>query len=118
MATYLKTTHPLRVDPQYLQVSQLLQRDWTLAIIAALLNGKAQFNQLLEGGIPGITDRVLTKRLSELEAAGLVDRRVYDSKPIRVEYVLTPAGKSLRPVIEALNEWAQSHPLHELADAG
>jgi len=58
--------------------------------------------------IEGVSDRMLTKRLRELEDAGIVLRRRYREVPPRVDYALTEAGHGLRPIIEAMEEWASS----------
>jgi DNA-binding HxlR family transcriptional regulator len=67
--------------------------------------GPARFNQLLTG-IPGISDRVLTERLRELEAEGIVERLVDPGPPVRVSYRLTARGKALGPVMGAVDLWA------------
>jgi len=65
----------------------------------------ARFNQLLMG-IPGISDRVLTERLRELEYEGLVERLVDPGPPVRVSYRLTPRGRALQQVIASVDAWA------------
>jgi DNA-binding HxlR family transcriptional regulator len=65
----------------------------------------ARFNQLLMG-IPGISDRVLTERLRELEYEGLVERLVDPGPPVRVSYRLTQRGRALQQVIESVDAWA------------
>ena len=72
-----------------------------------LLPGQARFNQLL-GSIPGISDRVLTERLRELESAGLVERLVDPGPPVRVSYRLTASGRALEPVVQAVTTWADA----------
>lgn len=67
--------------------------------------GPARFNQLLMG-IPGISDRVLTERLRELELEGLVERLVDPGPPVRVSYRLTASGSALSPVIASVDAWA------------
>src|SRR5487761_635584 len=84
---------------------ELIGKRWTGAVVKALLPGPARFNQLL-AGIPGISDRVLTERLRELEAEGIVERLVDPGPPVRVSYRLTGRGKALTPVIEAVDAWA------------
>jgi DNA-binding HxlR family transcriptional regulator len=56
--------------------------------------------------IPGLSDRLLTERLRELESEGIVFRSVIPGPPVRVRYELTDAGKTLQPVLEALGQWA------------
>src|SRR5437660_9507386 len=86
---------------------ELIGKRWTGAVIRALLSGPARFNQLLMG-IPGISDRVLTERLRELETEGLVERLVDPGPPVRVSYRLTSRGRALEPVLAAVATWAES----------
>jgi DNA-binding HxlR family transcriptional regulator len=83
----------------------MLGKRWTGAIVHALLPGPLRFSEL-SAGIPQISDRLLSMRLKELEAGGLVARRVWQDAPVRVEYELTPKGHALEPVIGALRTWA------------
>ena len=83
----------------------LLSGKWKIAIIAALYyNGKFRFMDLGRH-IEGIAPKVLSKELKDLELNHLVNRTVKDTMPITVEYELTPQGKSLKKVIEAMGEW-------------
>jgi DNA-binding HxlR family transcriptional regulator len=84
---------------------ELIGKRWTGAVVRALMGGSARFNQLLVG-IPGISDRVLTERLRELEYEGLVERIVDPGPPVRVSYRLTPRGDALGPVIASVDAWA------------
>jgi DNA-binding HxlR family transcriptional regulator len=89
---------------------ELIGKRWTGAVIRALLPGPARFNALLMG-IPGSSDRVLTERLRELEAEGLLERLVESKRPIKVRYRLTDRGRALAPVFAALDAWAaESRP--------
>ena len=83
---------------------ELIGKRWTGAVIRALMPGAARFNQLLMG-IPGISDRVLTERLRELEMEGLVERLVDPGPPVRVSYRLTARGRGLNPVIASVDAW-------------
>src|SRR5437764_14250857 len=85
----------------------LIGKRWTGAVVKALIPGPARFNQLL-AGIPGISDRVLTERLRELESEGIVERLVDPGPPVRVSYRLTARGHALEPVLAALSQWAES----------
>jgi len=86
---------------------ELIGRRWSGAIISLLLSrGPQGFNELL-GSIPGLSDRLLTERLRELESEGLVRRTVIPGPPVRVRYELTQAGKDLEPVIDSLGRWAE-----------
>src|SRR5207245_4754270 len=84
---------------------ELIGKRWSGAVLKALLPGPARFNHLL-GGIPGISDRVLTERLRELEISGIVERLVDPGPPVRVSYRLTARGRELEPVVSAVTAWA------------
>jgi DNA-binding HxlR family transcriptional regulator len=89
------------VPEEVRRAADLLERRWTVAVLYAASTGAERFNEFLQavGRIPPAT---LATRLSELERAGLVERVVVDARPPRAEYRLTPRGKKLRPVVEAL----------------
>jgi DNA-binding HxlR family transcriptional regulator len=84
----------------------MLGKRWTGAIVHSLLSGPMRFSELSQG-IPQISDRLLSMRLKELEAGGLVARRVWEEPPVRVDYELTPKGRPLEPVITSLRQWAR-----------
>lgn len=86
---------------------ELLGKKWTAFIVWGLLDGPKRFTELLEAA-PGLRDRVLSHRLKELVAAGIVTRSPYPEVPPRVEYELTDVGKELRPVIEAMERWGRA----------
>lgn len=95
------------------RASELIGRRWTGAIIFLLLKQTCRFATLRDS-IPGITDRMLSERLQELEDQGLVDRTVLPESPVRVEYSLTKKGRALAGPIGALAEWAEKYvPLTE-----
>jgi len=85
---------------------ELLGRKWTGYILWALQEGPRRFTEILEA-VPGITDRVLTLRLRELERAGIVTRRQFREIPPRVEYALTRQGHDLAPVILEMERWSR-----------
>jgi DNA-binding HxlR family transcriptional regulator len=93
------------VCPYFHEAVELLGKRWTGAIIHALLGGPMRFSQLTHT-IPQISDRLLSIRLRELEACGIVGRQVYNEPPVRVEYALTPKGQALRPAVTAIRSWA------------
>ena len=95
-----------RFCPRFHHAVELIGRRWSGAIINAMLPGPQCFNELLVV-IPGLSDRLLTERLREFESEGLVRRTVIPGPPVRVSYELTKSGKGLKPVIEALSEWAK-----------
>ncbi len=91
--------------PKFQQAVELLGRRWTGAIVRRLMNGPQRFNVLM-GGIPGLSDRLLAERLKELEAEGLVARHVCAGPPVSVRYELTEAGQGLEQAMRVLGEWA------------
>lgn len=88
--------------------SELIGRRWNGAIIFLLLQQTCRFATLRDA-IPDITDRMLSERLQELEAEGLVDRVVVPETPVRVEYSLTRKGKGLAEAISTLAAWAEKN---------
>jgi len=101
-----KTGEPSRFCPRFHHAVELIGRRWSGAILNAMLPGPQCFNELM-AIVPGLSDRLLTERLRELEAEGLVRRRVIPGPPVRVSYEMTEAGKDLEPVIRALGKWAE-----------
>jgi DNA-binding HxlR family transcriptional regulator len=89
---------------------ELIAHKWTIHILFALHeSGEPVRFRKLQRAVEPITQKELTKRLRELERAGMVDRRVYAEVPPRVEYRLTELGSSLLPVLVGLHEWAERH---------
>ncbi|MCK0098813.1 helix-turn-helix transcriptional regulator [Qipengyuania sp. S6317L1] len=82
---------------------------WKGLIVYHLIDETLRFNELARN-IGGITQRSLTKQLRELEADGIVNRKVYPVVPPKVEYSLTAKGEALRPVIMALGDWGSIYP--------
>ena len=91
----------------YTRAFDIIGRRWTGAILRALLSGNTRFTDLGRS-IPGLSDRVLSERLKELEAEGLVVRTVTPSTPVRIGYTLTEMGIALLPALVAIEEWAQA----------
>lgn len=94
-----------RVCPKFHRAIELIGKRWTGAILRALMDGPRRFTELLEA-VPGLHDRLLSERLRELEAEGLVERRVYPEVPVRVEYRLTEKGRDLERVVAEVQRWA------------
>lgn len=86
----------------------ILSGKWKLQIIISLTFGKKRFKQV-QREIPGLTPKMLSKELKDLEMNGLAERRVYDTLPVTVEYELTPYGKTLKPLIGELHNWGSKH---------
>lgn len=81
---------------------------WTALILGALCPAPLRFNAL-KRALNGITQTALTKTLRRLERNGIVKRRVAQTSPIAVEYAITPLGRSLEPLFEALDGWTRAH---------
>lgn len=90
--------------PKFEAAYTLLGKRWTGLIIRVLLTGAKRFKEISEI-IPSMSDRMLTERLKELEAEGIVHRQVFAEMPVRVEYSLTEKGKALQPVLDAMEKW-------------
>ena len=86
----------------------LIAGRWKVLVIWWLLKGGRRFNQL-QRDLGGITHRTLARQLKEMESDGLVSRRDYGEIPPRVEYSLTALGRSLEPVLMAMDDWAQKN---------
>src|SRR5262245_38735572 len=94
-----------RLCNKFHHASELIGRRWTGAIIYVLLETRCRF-AVLRQAIPDITDRMLSDRLQELEAEGIVERTVIPETPVRVEYGLTQKGRALAGAIGAIANWA------------
>lgn len=88
---------------------EFLGGKWKLSILMALITGGKQRFMELERNVSGITPKMLSKELQDLEMNQLVTRNVLNTKPVTVEYEITPYCKSLKPVLEALGEWGSNH---------
>ena len=102
-----RTTRPAltEVCPHFHAGIELIGKRWSGAIILALDDGPLRFAEL-KRSIPGLSDRLLSQRLRELEDAGLMTREVEDGPQVKVTYSLTEMGEGLRPAVLALREWA------------
>lgn len=99
-----------RCEPVPLEIREtasLLERRWQLSILYAALTGALRFNEFAEA-VAGISPRMLSERLRDLEGAGLVQRNVLPTSPPTVEYRLTERGRRLGPLIEAMREYART----------
>ncbi len=93
--------------PRFHEAVELIGRRWTGAIVRALFSGAERFSDLA-AVVPGMSDRLLSERLKELEAEGVVERTVIPATPVRIEYRLTAKGRALRPAVDALAAWAEA----------
>jgi DNA-binding HxlR family transcriptional regulator len=93
--------------PFYHEAVELIGRRWTGAIVAVLLDhGPLRFSEIAQA-VPELSDRLLSERMKELEARGVVVRHVEPGPPVRVTYALTPMGTELQPALQELRSWAR-----------
>ena len=92
--------------PHFHAAVELIGKRWSGAILWALIERPHYFAEL-SLTIPGLSDRLLSRRLRELEAEGLVERSVHEGSPARVSYSLTDKGRALEPSIRELRSWAR-----------
>ncbi len=103
--TITSTSMVAHTCPRYEHAIQVLGKRWTGLLLDALMQGPRRFCELTVL-VDGLSDRVLSDRLRELELEGVVQRIVYPQIPVRVEYQLTEKGYALKPVIDAIHVWA------------
>lgn len=101
-----QTEESAGVCPHFHAAIELIGKRWTGAILCALTEGPLRFGELSRA-VPGLSDRLLSQRLRELEEEGLVERQVEPDSPVRVVYSLSEPGDELRPAIRELRAWAR-----------
>jgi DNA-binding HxlR family transcriptional regulator len=93
--------------PFYHEAIELIGRRWTGAIVGVLIHRTAlRFGEIAEA-VPELSDRLLSERMKELEARGVVRRTVRPGRPVRVEYALTEMGQELAPAVYEIERWAR-----------
>src|SRR6202008_3104930 len=105
--------HPSRAEgdapsaccPLYHEAVQIVGRRWTGAILRVLMDGPLRFSEIAQA-VPELSDRLLSERMKELEARGIVERNVIPGPPLRVEYELSRMGHELEPALSELQTWA------------
>jgi len=108
---------PRLCDAALTRAFQFLGKRWNGVLLATLVNGPLGFAQL-KRAVAGISDSVLSERLSELSTAGLVDRTVQEGPPVTVTYALTTSGHALTPALQELTAWAAENlPAERCAEA-
>jgi DNA-binding HxlR family transcriptional regulator len=108
------TPSPAAVSPRLCSVAGALDvigEKWSLLVVRELILGVQRFNEIAAN--TGAPRDILTARLRRLEDLGIVERRPYSDRPPRYEYVLTKAGRDLRPVVMALKHWGDTHVMHQ-----
>ena len=93
--------------PYYHEAVELIGRRWTGAIVAVLLDGGPLRFSEISHAVPELSDRLLSERMKELEARGVVTRHVDPGPPVKVMYELTDMGRSLEPALQELKSWAR-----------
>lgn len=94
------------VCARFQTAADLLGKRWTALIVQSLQEGPRRYSELSQA-IGVVSERMLIQRLKELEKAGVVERRVIDEQPVRVEYRLTEKGRALGRVVGGLQRWAE-----------
>lgn len=92
--------------PRFHRAVELIGRRWTGALLQMLMVGPRRYSDLRDA-VPEISDRMLSERLKELEAEGIVLRNVSADTPVRVAYELTDKGRALHEPLRAIGEWAE-----------
>lgn len=93
--------------PRFHHAVELIGRRWSGAILRAMLSGASRFSEIA-ATVPGLSDRLLSERLKELEAEDVIVRTVHPETPVRIEYQLTDKGRALAPVIDSISAWAEA----------
>lgn len=106
----------MNIEPDQCRVEdalEILVGKWKPIILLHLLKEGTQRFSELKRRMPGITQKMLTKQLRELEAEDIIQRVVYPQVPPKVEYSITEYGRSLEPILHAMHEWGMNHTLHK-----
>jgi DNA-binding HxlR family transcriptional regulator len=106
VATLDRPEAPNACCPHFHEAVELVGKRWTGAILYVLLRGGSMRFSEIAHSVPDLSDRLLSERMKELESYGIVERRVAESSPARVEYELTDRGRELAPALKALKSWA------------
>ena len=106
MATDLNVGAPETVCPRFHLAAELIGKKWTGAILRALQMERCRFTEIA-AMVPGLSDRLLSERLKELEHEGIIRRIVTPETPVSIEYRLTEKGEALHEVMDAIGKWAE-----------
>lgn len=112
-------TEILPDDCPVLTAIKIIGGKWKIPVLYTLRNGTMRFNEL-QKSLPGVTQKMLTQQLRELEKDGLVHRQVYAQVPPRVEYSITPLARKLEPILCSLCEWGLDYleTVHGVTNTG
>lgn len=99
--------HDEKLCPKYERAVSIIGKRWTPLIIRVLLDRPRRFGEITDI-VEGLSDRVLSERLKELEDESIVERQVFPETPVRITYSLTPKGHALQRVLEELQHWSNS----------
>ncbi|MGG0717277.1 winged helix-turn-helix transcriptional regulator [Robertmurraya massiliosenegalensis] len=106
----------MKIEPELCRVDDalgILVGKWKPLILLHLLkNGTQRFSEL-KRSVPGITQKMLTNQLRDLEEEDIIERKVYPQVPPKVEYTITEYGRSLEPILNAMHEWGTNHMIHK-----
>ncbi len=94
----------LEYDCPFMTTLRFIGKRWKPAVIWKIKEGAVRFHQM-KASLPYVSDKMLSSTLSELERDGILEKTIYEEVPLRVEYAITPLGKSLFSVLEAMNVW-------------
>ncbi|MCB1592500.1 MAG: helix-turn-helix transcriptional regulator [Alphaproteobacteria bacterium] len=106
--SYSEKNDPTPEDCPVLTALKIIGGKWKIPVLYILRNGTLRFNEL-QKALPGVTQKMLTQQLRELEKDGLVNRKVYAEVPPRVEYSITPLAQKLEPILCSLCEWGMDY---------
>ncbi|MFF3853771.1 winged helix-turn-helix transcriptional regulator [Micromonospora sp. NPDC002575] len=102
------TAERLDVTPAHRELLDQVLDKWSLEVLNTLCERPSRFNELRQA-IPAVSQKSLSATLRRLERNGIVERRVLSSRPVAVEYRITPLGKTLRSPVDVLLDWADHH---------
>ncbi|WOF21648.1 helix-turn-helix domain-containing protein [Microbacterium betulae] len=108
MPDTIAASHRLDISAPHRELLDQVLDKWSLQVLNELCEAPARFSELRRA-IPAVTQKSLTATLRRLERNGIVDRIVLRTRPLAIEYRITPLGKTLRPPIDELLAWADTH---------
>ncbi|MFJ2837916.1 winged helix-turn-helix transcriptional regulator [Nocardia sp. NPDC087230] len=104
----MDTAGEIRIDTAHRELLDQVLDKWSLSVLNELCERPSRFNELRRA-IPAVTQKSLTATLRRLERNGVIERMVIDTRPIAIEYRITPLGKTLRQPVDVLLAWAAEH---------